>query len=353
MRTLDCHDYSIVFGSSPKCLATYLESKSYSQIFVLVDENTAKYCLPRIKESLLPYSHHIIEISSGEDFKNLETCQEIYHQMLENQADRHALLINLGGGVIGDMGGFCASTFMRGIDFIQVPTTLLSQVDSSVGGKLGVDFNMVKNIIGVFNNPQLVIIDKEMLNSLPKNQLRSGYAEIIKHGLIADKSLYEDLLSQSFGLEPKNITEELLYRSILVKKNIVEEDPYEKNLRKVLNYGHTIGHAIETESWNLDAPLLHGEAVIAGMMCENYLAYAKGIMSESLMNEINDALKSFFFRPKAIVNEKGIIEHIRKDKKNQNKIIFAALINNIGSAIPATEISDEEVLDSLSYYKNI
>jgi 3-dehydroquinate synthase len=353
MRKLDCQDYSIIFGSSPNVLADFLKDKSYTQLFVLVDENTAKYCLSKLTEVLSRYESHIIKISSGEDSKNLETCQEIFSQLLDANADRHALLINLGGGVIGDMGGFCASTFMRGIDFIQIPTTLLSQVDSSVGGKLGVDFNMVKNIIGVFNNPELVIIDRDMLGTLPQGELRSGFAEMVKHGLISDKSLFEELSVKDFGLEPKNFINDLLYRSVLVKKRVVEEDPYEKGLRKILNYGHTVGHAIETASWKLDKPLLHGEAIFIGMVCENYIAYTKNMISEELMKKINAVLTSIFYRADAIKDEKAILEHMRKDKKNQNKKIFAALINGIGNAIPATEISEEEVLGSLSYYKNI
>ncbi len=353
MNQLDCQDYSILFGSSPKCLADFLVGKSYTNIGILVDENTALYCLPKLKECLNNYNYFVIEISSGEDFKNLETCQEIFEHMLEMGADRHSLLINLGGGVIGDMGGFCASTYMRGIDFVQIPTTLLSQVDSSVGGKLGVDFQMVKNIIGVFNNPQLVIIDNEMLLTLDKEQLRSGFAEVVKHGLISDASLYEDVSGPDFGLDPKYFNNELLYRSILVKKDVVEKDPYEKGLRKILNYGHTIGHAVETESWNLDEPLLHGEAIFVGMICENYMAYAKNLLSEDVMNAVNQTLKTLFYRAEVVENADKIIEHMRKDKKNQNKKMFAALINDIGSSIPATEISEEEVLNSLSYYKNI
>ena len=263
------------------------------------------------------------------------------------------MIINLGGGVIGDMGGFCASTFMRGIDFVQIPTTLLSQVDSSVGGKLGVDFNMVKNIVGVFNNPQLVIIDREMLDTLPAHEIRSGSAEMVKHGLIADKALYEDLIALNFGPKPPKITDEILYRSIQVKMDVVEKDPYEGNLRKILNYGHTIGHAVETESWNSEKPLLHGEAIYVGMICENYLSFRKGFLPEDLMNEINKTLKSIFYKSDAVNNGTRIIEHMKKDKKNQNKKIFAALINGVGNAIPATEISEEDVLDSLSYYKNI
>ena len=353
MKQLKCHDYDIIFGSSQKCLSTFLESTTYSKIFILVDENTAAHCLPDIAYTIKNYQHHVIEIMAGEDHKNLETCQYIYSELLNEGADRHSLLINLGGGVIGDMGGFCASTFMRGIDFIQIPTTLLSQVDSSVGGKLGVDFNMVKNIVGVFNNPALVIIDKQLLKTLDGLQVRSGYAEVVKHGLIAEKNLYQELAAGNFGLDPHNLTEELLYTSINVKRKVVEEDPFEKGLRKILNYGHTVGHAVETESWNTDNPLLHGEAIFIGMICENHMASAKSLLDSKIMHEVNEQLKSIFHRPEAIQNTEEILKHKRKDKKNQNNNMYAALLNNVGSAIPATEISEEEVLDSLSYYKNL
>ncbi len=353
MTELDCQDYKIIFGSCQKNLSTFLSENAYTLICVLVDENTHKFCFPKISEALSDYQHMVIEISSGEDFKNLETCQEIYSQMLEGGADRQTLMVNLGGGVIGDMGGFCASTYMRGIDFIQIPTTLLSQVDSSVGGKLGVDFEMVKNIVGVFNNPERVLIDPELLKTLDTHQVRSGFAEMIKHGLIADEQLYEDLFSMHFGLEPKKITTDIVYRAIQVKKRVVEKDPFEKNLRKILNFGHTLGHAIETESWHLEKPLLHGEAIIVGMICENYIAYLKGLLTNEIMERINQQLKHVFYRDDVVGNAQEIISHMKKDKKNQNKRIFAALIDGVGSAIPATEISEEEVLQSLSYYKNM
>jgi len=242
---------------------------------------------------------------------------------------------------------------MRGIDFIQVPTTLLSQVDSSVGGKLGVDFNMVKNIVGVFNNPALVIIDKDFLQTLDHLQLRSGFAEVVKHGLIADEALYNDLQKETFGLDPKHITYDLLYTSVDIKRQVVEQDPFEKGLRKILNYGHTIGHAVETESWNTDKPLLHGEAIFVGMICENYVASAKSLLDKDVMQKVNKQLKSICFVPNATENAEGILRHMKKDKKNQNNTIFAALINQVGSAIPATKITEEEVLDSLSYYKTL
>lgn len=353
MKQLKCHGYDINFGSSPKCLTDFLETKSYSKVFILVDENTAAHCLPEIAYSIKDYNHHVIEILAGEDHKNLDTCQYIYSELLNEGADRHSVLVNLGGGVIGDMGGFCAATYMRGIDFIQIPTTLLSQVDSSVGGKLGVDFNMVKNIVGVFSNPALVIIDKALLSTLDQLQLRSGYAEIVKHGLIADANLYNELEATNFGLDPENLTEELLYTSINVKRQVVEEDPFEKGLRKILNYGHSIGHAVETESWNTDNPLLHGEAIYVGMICENYMASAKNLLDSKTMDEVNLKLKTIFHNSAVVENGKEILHHMRKDKKNQNNKMYAALINDIGSAIPATEISEEEVLDSLSYYKNL
>lgn len=353
MNRLNCQDYSIVFGSSPKLLTEFLVDKKYSHIIVLVDENSLKYCFPKIEEALEQRPFTLVEISSGEDFKNLETCQDIYSEMLEAGADRKSLMINLGGGVIGDMGGFCASTYMRGIDFIQIPTTLLSQVDSSVGGKLGVDLHMTKNIVGLFNSPQQVLIDRSFLDTLSEEQLVSGFAEMIKHGLIADADLYDKLKALSFGLEPKEITEELIRQAILVKKEVVENDPYEQGLRKILNYGHTIGHAVETESWNFEKPLLHGEAILIGMICENHIAFQKGILEEDAMNEINAFLKSVFYRNDVFESEEMIFSHMKKDKKNRNNQIFIALIDKIASAIPATIVSEEEVLDSLSYYKNM
>ncbi len=255
---------SVQIAPISQSLPAFLRANSYTKIQVIVDENTFKYCYPSIKPFL--EKHNIIKIKSGESQKNLETCQKIWQAMTDNELDRHSIVINLGGGVIGDMGGFCASTYKRGIDFIQIPTTLLSQVDASVGGKLGIDFQGLKNHIGVFQIPNAVLIDADFLKTLSYNELRSGFAEVIKHCLIMDGKKWDEIRRKDF--EEQEL-EDLIAHSVNIKQHIVEADPTEKGLRKILNFGHTLGHAIET--YFLGKPklhLLHGEAIAAGMICE-------------------------------------------------------------------------------------
>ena len=226
-----------------------LIENSYSQVFVLVDENTEKYCLPLIHKYL--FNTKIIKIKSGEQEKTLETTQFIWNELQRYHAAKNSVLLNLGGGVIGDIGGFCAATFKRGIDFINIPTTLLAMVDSSIGGKTGIDFNGIKNSIGIITDPKAIYIYPDFLNSLAKDELINGYAEVIKHALIADFDLWEKFRKvDAFDFQKLN---SIINDSIKIKLKIVAKDPYEQNVRKLLNFGHTIGHAIESYSLKHDS----------------------------------------------------------------------------------------------------
>ena len=238
---LSSSDYNIVLGDKALLqLLAYIEQGQYSQILVLVDENTKTACLPILTKVLSSLPLSVIEIQAGESHKNLDSCQLIWTAMLANNADRKSLLINLGGGVIGDMGGFCAATFKRGMDFIQVPTTLLAQVDASVGAKLGIDFMRIKNGIGLFQPPKLVCIYPHFLNTLDKRELYSGFAEVIKHALIADIKYWERLLKIK-KLEANQFDwASIIQHSVELKKSVVEADPLEKGLRKILHFGHTV-----------------------------------------------------------------------------------------------------------------
>ncbi|MEM9391159.1 MAG: 3-dehydroquinate synthase family protein, partial [Bacteroidota bacterium] len=218
-----------------------LSEINFTQLAVLVDENTLTHCYPIIENVLPP--HSLIQINSGEEFKTIETCSSIWKMLTENAFDRKGLLINLGGGVIGDMGGFCARTYKRGLQFINLPTTLLAQVDASIGGKLGIDFEGLKNHIGLFSEPDQVIVDPVFLRSLPKNELTSGFAEVIKHNLIADIDNWNRL--NKLQLDDINWLDTIRH-SVEIKKKIVEEDPLEGGKRKILNFGHTVGHAVES-----------------------------------------------------------------------------------------------------------
>ncbi|MBK7957891.1 MAG: 3-dehydroquinate synthase [Bacteroidetes bacterium] len=259
----------IHIGKIATLLEDILAQKDYSKILVLVDEHIEANCLPLLfsKDSLIHFE--LIKIPSGEEHKTLDTCQLIWDQFNQHHVDRNAVLINLGGGVICDMGGFAASTYKRGIDFINIPTTILAMVDASYGGKTGINFNGIKNNIGVFKNAIETIIHPVFLQTLPFRELRSGWAEIIKHGLIADRDYFARIEPIT---ELTKITEaawtEIIRTSIQIKSSIVDQDPEEKGIRKILNFGHTIGHAIESASLKTDQPLLHGEAIAIGMLLE-------------------------------------------------------------------------------------
>lgn len=294
------------------------------KIGLLVDENTQKFCLPKleIKWDLL------VEIKSGEKEKTLATCQYIWNQLTETGFTRKSLLINLGGGVIGDMGGFAASTFKRGISFINIPTTLLSQVDASIGGKLGVDFNGLKNHIGLFQEPNVVIVHTEFLKTLPERELKSGFTEIIKHALIRDSNQWNYLTQQSF--EDLNWNE-IIPKSIAIKNEIVNKDPREQGLRKILNYGHTLGHAIETYFLSTSTPLLHGEAVALGIKLENQLAVEAGILDSDSAAEVERYLNSIYSFPKNLPSIENLKEHLMQDKKNDGEGIRFSLMDKLGS----------------------
>ncbi|MEJ0032353.1 MAG: 3-dehydroquinate synthase family protein [Bacteroidota bacterium] len=222
-------------------LKEFFEKKAYSQVVVLTDRNTRLHCYPLVAENIP--SHEIIEIEAGETFKNIDTCQVIWQRMTDLRLDRHALLVVLGGGVLGDMGGFCAATYKRGIDFLLLPTTLLAQVDASVGGKLAIDFNGIKNHIGVFQLPVSTLIGPEFLKTLPFRELRSGFAEVIKHCIIGDQKMWNVIRAKDVAGQD---WETVIRHSVEFKTGVVTEDPKEKGRRKILNFGHTIGHALET-----------------------------------------------------------------------------------------------------------
>ena len=339
-------NYSIDFGSAENILKTHLTKRKYSSIIILADENSHHHCLPNIAS--VTSNAQIIKISSGELHKNLDTCNYIWDKMRESGLDRHAIMINLGGGVIGDMGGFVASTYMRGVDFIQVPTTLLSQVDASVGGKLGVDFKGLKNFIGLFNNPKAVIIDTNFLESLPPEQVKSGYAEMIKHALIRDEKMWKRFI-QNIDWK-KNVNKKDIRESIIIKKKVVEEDPHEKGLRKILNFGHTLGHAIETYSFNTEKPLLHGYAIALGMIGETYLSYKKLGLSEEALKATGQYIRDIYKINTPLYRDiDSIMSLLKYDKKNISGKVMFSLLNEIGDCTYDIQVDEVLVRESLEY----
>lgn len=351
-HTLPSTGYDVFFDDTLTSLQQFLQEHTYSRILILTDRNTGTHCLPVLQE-LLPAldGYDVIEIDPGEENKNIDFCVGIWKMMLDFGADRQSLLINLGGGVVTDMGGFAASTFKRGIDFVQVPTTLLSQVDASVGGKTGVDMDHVKNIIGTFAQPKAVFIASKFLQTLDQRQVVSGFAEVIKHGLIADAAFYETVK----GLDATAISLEHVRHSVGIKNNVVMQDPLEKGLRKILNFGHTIGHALEGYSLAHDSdPLLHGEAIAAGMICEAYLAHRLNGLSE---NALNDIIRTFRTHFPDYVYRSDIYDELlalmKNDKKNAGDRIGFALLSAIGQCSVDVFVGEDLIRESLDFYSSL
>ena len=339
---------SVIISPIFESLKTFLGTRSYSKIIVLADTNTKRLCYPIIKDSLP--KHTVITVKHGEENKNLQTCEIIWSAMTEAQLDRHALMINLGGGVIGDMGGFCAATYKRGIDFIQIPTTLLSQVDASVGGKLGIDFQGFKNHLGVFTLPNAVLIDPIFLETLSEREKRSGFAEILKHCLIQDVNKWDEIRRKDLADQD---LPDLIAHSVEIKKKVVEQDPTEKGLRKILNFGHTLGHAIETFFLPQGKKrLFHGEAIATGMVCESYIAYTRGLIDERTLEQIEEFIFSIYGKVDIDAADfDTIIGLTLQDKKNKGKEVRFSLINAAGSCLYDIVVSKNEMKKALEYYK--
>ncbi len=331
----------------------YIKSNNFSKIFILVDNNTSKYCLPHFLVKLDPDCKvEIIEIESGEEHKTINTCSNVWNALSDSGADRKSLMINLGGGVITDLGGFVACTFRRGIKYINIPTTLLAMVDASVGGKTGVDLGSLKNQIGVINSGDLVLIDTKYLKTLPKNQFNSGVAEMLKHGLITGDDYWIKMVN--YLKDAENI-DSLIHESIKIKAKVVDKDPNENGLRKTLNFGHTLGHAIESYFLQnkTKKDLLHGEAIAVGMILETYLSYKKANFPKEKMDKIKVAILSLF--PKVefdIKDYSSIISLLIFDKKNNHGKINFVLLEDMGKPILDCQVNNDLILESFKYYNN-
>lgn len=352
MDTLTSAGHSLYFESGLAELKILLDSNKYSKIFVFVDENTSEICLPVFQSILADFTNFdVIETAAGEENKTIDFCIGIWQTLLDFEADRKSLMINLGGGVVTDMGGFIASTYKRGIDFVNVPTTLLAQVDASVGGKTGIDIDHVKNMVGTFALPQMVFIETEFLKTLPQRELRSGFAEMIKHGLIFDKTYYEKLKTTNY-LKP---SADDIYRSVEIKNEVVTIDPQEKHLRKILNFGHTIGHAIEGYSLMHDEePLTHGEAIAIGFICEAALSVKNSTLNKNELKDISDSLLSIY--PKYQIKTESfdnLLELMQSDKKNEDGYILFSLLESIGKCTFNCRVANSDILKSLEYYNSL
>ncbi|SER42544.1 3-dehydroquinate synthase [Pedobacter rhizosphaerae] len=352
MEPLTSAGHTLYFESGLVALKNLIESHQYSKVFVLTDEHTSEVCLPVFQSFLEDFQEFdLIETAAGEENKNIDFCIGIWKTLLDFEADRKSLMINLGGGVITDMGGFIASTYKRGIDFINVPTTLLSQVDASVGGKTGIDVDTVKNMVGTFTLPQMVFIETEFLKTLPPRELLSGFAEMIKHGLIADKAYYERLKTTDY-LNPAAID---IYRSVEIKNEVVTIDPHEKNLRKILNFGHTIGHAVESYSLaNDENPLTHGEAIAIGFVCEAALSIKNSTLTQPELKDISEYILSLY--PKYHIRKESfdsLLELMKSDKKNEDGNILFSLLESTGKCTFNCRVATADILSSLEYYNSL
>jgi 3-dehydroquinate synthase len=349
MDNIQSDGYTVYFNDSLTALVSFVEEGNYSRAYILTDEHTTEHCLPIVKEHLEYLDNFdLIEVNAGEESKNIDFCIGIWKTLIDFGADRKALMINLGGGVITDMGGFVASTYKRGIDFVQVPTTLLSQVDASVGGKTGVDLDGIKNIIGTFTQPKAVFMYGGFLKTLPPRQILSGLAEMLKHGLIVDAAYWDQLKLSDLSLP----SDELVHRSVAIKNKVVIEDPHEKGIRKALNFGHTVGHAVETYSLMNDAdPLSHGEAIAIGMICEAWLSNKNTGLPDNQLLEITEVLINLY--PRYKVQEDTfptLLGHMLNDKKNLNGKVNCTLLESIGQYSIDNICTENELCDSLRYY---
>lgn len=320
----------------------------YNKIAILVDNNT-KIVLPYITPLLQSNYIYIIEIKNGEKEKNINTCTYIWNKLIEYKINKNDLLINLGGGVITDMGGFVASTFKRGLDFINIPTSLLGMVDASIGGKTGINLENIKNNIGLFKEPVAVYCDKKMLKTLPNKELISGIGEVIKHALLFDKKYWEYIKNTKLNLWNWDT---IISKSIDLKNKVVLSDPLENNERKKLNFGHTIGHAIESYFIAKNKKLLHGEAVAIGIICESYISYLKNKLDYNNLEKITTFILSIFNKKNISSEYDTLINLMKQDKKNNSDKINFTLLEEIGKSSIDNYIPVSSIVKSLDYYTN-
>lgn len=353
MKTITAQDHSIFFTEeNTQFFSDLVLTKAYSSIFILVDTNTENHCLPVfLSKYKLPKNPEVISIEAGEENKHLQTCLGVWEALSELGADRKSLLINLGGGVVTDLGGYVAASFKRGIDFINVPTSLLAMVDASVGGKTGVDLGPLKNQIGIIINPQGVIVDTQFLSTLPKNEYRSGYAEMLKHGLIQDAH-YWKVLSDYKSISTAHISMHI-FHSVGIKNEVVKKDPRENGLRKMLNFGHTLGHAIESYCLSSEhhSSLLHGEAIAIGMIMEAFLSAELLGLPMDECGEIKSIFDSIY--PKVAFKEhdiKDILGLLIYDKKNSHGKVNFCLLERIGQPKWDMEVPNSLLEAAFEYY---
>jgi 3-dehydroquinate synthase len=356
MNTKSNQKQSALFAAKDalKQLNSFIESNfKAAQKIILTDDNTLQFCLPILQKKCRSLKKAlVITINSGEQYKNEKTAYFIWQQLAENFTDRNALIINLGGGVVTDIGGFCASTYKRGIEFINIPTTLMAMVDAAYGGKTGINLNELKNFVGTFSLPKAVAIDSQFLKTLDERNILSGFAEMIKHALIADAKLFKYFESNPLQ---KNITAVTIQHSVKIKAAVVKKDPEEKNLRKLLNFGHTVGHAVESYSLANDKnPLLHGECVAIGMLIESFLSYKCCKLKRTKIKAIAEYIDEVYVLPKFSQEAiKKIIKLMYHDKKNSNGILNFTLLKKIGQGLINQQVPADVIENAFLFYNEM
>ena len=352
METINVVESPVYFQESGfDALAQWMGEKDYTNVFVLVDSNTRKHCLPTFMNWFTPeVPVHILEVEAGEEHKNIGSCMDCWRAMSNNGADRNSLLVSLGGGVITDLGGFVASVYKRGIHFVHVPTSLLAMVDAAIGGKTGVDLDGLKNQLGVIRHPAMVLVHTAFLDTLPQRQFNNGMAEMWKHGLIRDREYWEAMKNSA----DKAAVKELIPQSVAIKAGVVNRDPEEKSIRKILNFGHTLGHAIESYFLTHGPAdgLLHGEAIAIGMVMEAYLSVTYSGLAKTTADEIAAVLLNNY--PKTHIPEEGIepmIDLLKHDKKNRKGRVNFVLLNAIGEATINCIIPENAIREAFTYYR--
>ena len=337
-------------------LAMAISECEHDKLFVLVDETTGKKCWPLIKDFLCLREANLITIKADDTNKTLESVSHVWSELQRMRATRHSCMINLGGGMVTDLGGFAASTFKRGIDFINIPTTLLAMVDASVGGKTGINFGGLKNEIGVFNDSKFVILDTHFLQTLDRENILSGYAEMLKHGLISNEKMWAELIGfmdeSLWFMDDSQDKNQLLADSVKVKERIVNEDPKEHGIRKALNVGHTIGHAFESFAMKKGEPILHGYAIAYGIIAELYLSAVKcGFPQDKLRQTVNFIREHYGQMTITCDDYPCLLELMTHDKKNTSGQINFTLLGSIGDIRINQTATEEDIKEALDFYR--
>ena len=333
-------------------LVNAISECEHDRIFVLTDETTQQLCWPKIKNFKALKNSTPIIIKATDTHKNLDTLSQVWQALSNGGATRHSLMINLGGGMVTDLGGFAASTFKRGIDFINIPTTLLAMVDASVGGKTGINFGGLKNEIGVFSDSRVVIINTQFLDTLDHDNICSGYAEMLKHGLISDERTWAELVTFDLDTPDLNQLQRMVAESIKVKERIVEADPHEHGIRKALNLGHTMGHAFESFAMRRGTPILHGYAVAYGLISELYMSARKTAFPTDRMHQTVRFIRENYGTLNITCDDyPTLIELMHHDKKNTSGIINFTLLGNVGDIRINQTANEEEIKEALDFFR--